>query len=98
MNSSKESVRVVIFGVEYSIKGDVDIETTKKVARYVDSKMVEIHEHSAPRDSNKVAVLAALNIAGEFFEIKTKGKASVEKMNEVQRRITTLSQKINSIL
>ncbi len=39
MGSSKESVRVVIFGVEYSIKSDVDTEITKQVAEYVNSKM-----------------------------------------------------------
>jgi len=79
MSSSMESVRVVIFGTEYSIKGDVDVETTRQVARYVNSKMAEIHENSASRDNVKIAVLSALNIAGELFDLRDKLEQGAKK-------------------
>jgi cell division protein ZapA len=98
MGSSVESVRVIIFGNEYSIKGDVDIETTKRVVQYVDSKMREIHKNSSSRDDMKIAVLSALNIAGELFELQIKNEASAKKINELENKIATISKKIDVVL
>ncbi|MFP4012775.1 MAG: cell division protein ZapA [Chitinispirillaceae bacterium] len=95
---SSESIRVVIFGVEYSIKGDVDTETTKRVAQYVNSKIAELNELTASRDNLKIAVLSALNIAGELFETKAKYEEDMKKLKEYQDRIESLSQKIESLL
>jgi len=94
MGSSKESVRVVIFGVEYSIKSDVDTETTKLVAQYVNSKITEIHQNTASRDDLKVAVLTLLNVAGELFELKTKHNECAGKVNELEEKIAALTRKI----
>jgi cell division protein ZapA len=93
-----ESVRVVIFGSEYSIKGDVDVETTRQIARYVNSKMTEIHENSASRDNVKIAVLSALNIAGELFELKEKQGNGVQQISELGERVATLKKKIDLAL
>ena len=98
MGSSLESARVVIFGAEYSIKGDVDIETTRQVARYVNSKMTEIHENTASRDDLKIAVLSALNIAGELFELKGKQDDGAKKISEIKDRLSLLNKKIDEAL
>jgi cell division protein ZapA len=98
MDSSMESVRVVIFGVEYSIKADVDIETTRSVAKYVSSKMSQIHESTTSRDHLKVAVLSALNIAGELFEIKARNEENARKISELQEKIASLNNKIDGAL
>lgn len=98
MGSSKESVRVVIFGVEYSIKSDVDTEITKQVAKYVNSKIAETFESTASRDNMKLAVLSALNIAGELFEFKAKYDDSARKISELEEKISALTQKIDVVL
>ncbi len=98
MSSTIESVRVAIFGAEYSIKSDVDTATTKEIARYVNSKMTDIHQRSSYRDHMKIAVLSALNIAGELFEIKEKCNQQEQTIGELQKRIDSLSQQINSAL
>lgn len=98
MGSSMESVRVVIFGAEYQIKSDANIETTRQIARYVDSKMAEIQNNSAFRDQQKIAVLSALNIAGELFECKAKYEESTDRIRELQQTIALLSQKIDCAL
>jgi cell division protein ZapA len=98
MGSSMESVRVVIFGSEYSIKGDVDIETTRKVARYVNSKMAEIHENTASRDNVKIAVLSALNIAGELFELKDKQETGAQQISTISDRVALITKKIDDAL
>jgi cell division protein ZapA len=98
MSSPLDSVRVVIFGVEYSIKGDVDIETIRQVARYVNSKMTEIHENTASRDDLKIAVLSALNIAGELFELRNKQDQGAKKIGDVNDRLSMLNKKIDEAL
>jgi cell division protein ZapA len=98
MGSSSESVRVVIFGAEYAIKGDVDVEITRQVARYVNSKMAEIHETTASRDNIKIAVLSALNIAGELFELKDKQEQGAQQMNEITDRLSLLGRRIDVAL
>ena len=91
---SSESIRVMIFGTEYSIKGDADTETTKLVAEYVNSKIAEIHGMTASRDNIKIAVLSALNIAGELFETKAKYEEELKKVQQYQEKIKSLSDKI----
>lgn len=98
MGSTIESVRVAIFGAEYSIKGDVDTAVTKEIARYVNSKMTDIHTRSSSRDHMKIAVLSALNIAGELFECKEKCNQQEQTIHELHDRIESLTQQIHSAL
>lgn len=98
MNSTPASVRVVIFGSEYVIKSEVDTTKTKEIAKYVNTKMADIHLTSAYRDHMKVAVLSALNIAGDFFETKERCNQQESIISELQSRIDTLTQKVSSVL
>lgn len=95
MSGSPESVRVYIDGDEYSIKGDVDFETTRRVAEYVNAKISEIHMSTASRDKLKVAILSAMNIAGELFEYKSKCEEQSKQLNDLEIRFTVLSKKID---
>lgn len=95
MGSSTESIRVTIYGDEYSIKGDADIETTKKVAEYVNLKMEEVQNSVASRDKVKVAVLSALNIAGELLGFKEKCEQYVNECKELRKKAKAINQKID---
>ena len=64
--SERNTVAVKIYGQEYNISGETSREHIMRVADYVDSKMQEIGD--AVNTSNTgVAVLAAVNIADEYF-------------------------------
>ena len=63
----QESVTVVIFGQEYTLKGDADPDYVMKVARFVDERMSEVANLSSVASTAKVAILAAVNIADELF-------------------------------
>lgn len=95
MGSSTESIRVTIYGDEYSIKGDADIETTKKVAEYVNLKMEEVQNSVTSRDKVKVAVLSALNIAGELLGFKEKCEQYLNEYEELQKKARAISRKID---
>lgn len=60
-------LKVNIYGTEYPIRGEVDVEYIRRVAEYVDRKMREVDQSTAAKSSLKVAILAALNIADELF-------------------------------
>jgi cell division protein ZapA len=94
-SSTESSIRVIIYGDEYSIKGDADIETTKKVAEYVNFKMEEVQNSVASRDKVKVAVLSALNIAGELLGFKEKCERYLNNYEELRKKAKAISQKID---
>lgn len=97
-NKVEEIVRVFIGGDEYSIKGDVDLDTTKNVAEYVDKKIREFQKKVASRDKVKVAVLSALNIAGELFEFKTQYDTARKQLDEIKKKVEVISKKIDRSL
>ncbi|MBD3169737.1 MAG: cell division protein ZapA [candidate division Zixibacteria bacterium] len=67
MDENKRSVKVNIFGEDYTIKGEAKPEYINQVAHYIDRQMRLVSEVITDRSHNKVAVLAALNIADELF-------------------------------
>jgi len=95
MGSSSESVRVTIYGDEYSIKGDTDSETTKKIAEYVNLKISEVQSHIASRDRIKVAVLSAMNIAAELMGYKEKCEKYLNKCEELQKKAEAINRSID---
>jgi cell division protein ZapA len=94
MGSSGESVRVTLYGDEYSIKGDTDGETTKKIADYVNLKIAEVQSRVASRDRIKVAVLSAMNIAGELMCYKEKCEKYLNKCEELQKKAEAIDRAI----
>ena len=74
------STEVEIYGMTYTIKGDSDPEYVRQLARYVDDRMRSAARHSSPSMGvQKVAVLAALNIADEFHKLRSR-QQDIEKM------------------
>jgi cell division protein ZapA len=69
-DSSEQSIRVEIYNQTYSIRSDGDNEYIMHLAEYVDGKMREISSGTLTVDSLKVAILAALHIADEFYQLK----------------------------
>ena len=98
MGSTGDSVRVNICGNEYSIQADVDIETTKRIADFVNQKMMDLKKNSPIRDDAKIAVLSALNIAGELEEYKEKFREAQKQLSDLQEKVSGIDQKIETVL
>ena len=64
--SERNTVAVKIYGQEYNISGETSREHIMRVADFVDGKMQEIGE-AVNTSTSGVAVLAAVNIADEYF-------------------------------
>ena len=60
-------VTVEIMGQRFLIRSSLDIEYINRLASYVDHKIQAATEHSTGGDAMRIAVLAAMNIADEYF-------------------------------
>lgn len=81
-------VKVRIYGQEYTIAGERDEETIKKIAAYVNEKMRELGRSFSNNGQGTLAVLTAINIADEYFnalaEIEQIKETKVQLENETQ--------------
>lgn len=87
-------IQVQIYGQPYQIKAGADPEYIKAVAGFVDQKMREIASTVPTVDSLKIAVLAALNITDEFFQLKHETQ---NRDRELEQRTDRLQKILNSV-
>lgn len=78
---------VEIMGREYRIRGAADEQYVREVARYVDAKLREISQGSSLPASDRVAILAAMNIADELFQLR---RAANEEMSTIEKKTQSL--------
>lgn len=89
-SEKEKAVRVTIFGEEYSIRGTAGTEYILRVADFVDKKMREIALRSKNRAPNKIAVLTALNLAGELLDIKEQSSRELDEVESKAKNILEL--------
>lgn len=73
MDHPTRVVTVEINGQRYPIRSHLDPEYVARLAAFVDERMRAAGEEAASADAAKVAVLAALNIADEYFRCRDAG-------------------------
>lgn len=78
-------VKVKIYGQEYTIAGERDEETIREIAAYVDSKMKEVAQLSTQYGLGSVPVLAAINIADDYFQNRTDVTGLKDKVSQLER-------------
>lgn len=69
-SSSKQRLTVTIYGQQYTIFGDETTEHIRHVASIVDEKMKEINHKNPLLDTNKLAVLTAVNIVSDYIKAR----------------------------
>ncbi|MBN6186640.1 cell division protein ZapA [Aneurinibacillus sp. BA2021] len=79
---NKERVVVEIYGQYYTMKGDSSSSHMRMVAGYVDDKMRKIASANPRLDTNKLAVLAALNMADEYFRLRLEYEELIKLLEE----------------
>ena len=82
MIKTPDGVKVEIYDQEYHMRGELDAEYIRKLAEYLDSKMRSIAQRTHTVDSLRVAVLAALNIADEYHQLKSRHDADTKQVSE----------------
>ncbi|HEY7234782.1 MAG TPA: cell division protein ZapA [Gemmatimonadaceae bacterium] len=91
MSTKRNAVRVTILNEEYNIRSDTSVEHTQAVAQYVDRAIRQVLSSGTVVETNKAAILAALQIAGELFEAR-------DNAEELSRSIRSLSEETRELL
>ena len=95
-DESSRVVTVEIMGQRYPIKSALDLEYITHLAEYVDEKIQSATDHSTGGDTVRVTVLAALNIADEYF--RARGDSDADHETELQRRTGEIEQMVDRAL
>lgn len=85
-----DKVRVNIYGQSYNISGEASPDYIHELAEYVSEKMEEVGSNISSANSLQVAILAALNIADEFFQLKKFNTGIDGAVEEKTREIISL--------
>jgi cell division protein ZapA len=91
MDQPSRIVSVDIHGHRYPIKSSLDAAYVAELAAYVDQKMQLAGKECPTGDTLKVAVLAALNIADEYFracdDVQDRQSGIGERVRELERML-----------
>ena len=90
-----KSVAIKILDHEYLINSDEDAEHVTKIAEYVNEKIKEINNNNVGLSDKKTAILAALHIAGDYFQLL---KDRNDLTTIVSQRSKALINNIDSLL
>ena len=94
MKKLDQGVRVEIYDQSYDIRGKLDPVYLETLARFVDGKMKSITDKGEVVDSLRVAVLAALNIADDYFQLKAEHETQTTRVNRKANQINDALDKM----
>ncbi len=85
-------IEIEIYGQKHriKIKGEEDEKYISRLTSYVDQKMQEIAMKSKSVDASKIAILAALNIADEYFLCRRRLDQLNEGIRHMENEIESL--------
>ncbi len=69
------NLQVEIFGNRYTLQGDADEAYVQSLASYVDQKMNDLASKTNGVSLSKLAVLTAINVSHELFQLRNQQKA-----------------------
>jgi cell division protein ZapA len=96
MSEKAKTLDVNIMGRSYRVTcADDEREALLAAVAYVDKKMTEIKAASKVAGTERIAVMAALNIANELLSVKLGGDFD---MAELKRRMNSVQSKLDQAL
>ncbi|RMF57401.1 MAG: cell division protein ZapA [Calditrichaeota bacterium] len=91
---TKQSIQVKVCDTDFALRTDGDPDQVRQVAAYVDAKIRSLSESTSVKSPMKIAVLAALNIAEELFNMKKEYYQLLQNLEKVEARSKELSDQI----
>ena len=70
MSTTKNAVRVIIGGEEYTVRSELPPDYTREVAAYLDAALKRVLDSLPMVETQKAAILAALAITDELFQAR----------------------------
>jgi cell division protein ZapA len=90
-----QPIKVRILDHEYLIKSKEDEEQVHRIAEYVNDKLKEVKDNTEGLSEKKTAILAALNIASEYFQLL---KEQDDLLARLRQRTESLIHNIDSVI
>ncbi len=89
----KKALEVEILGQKFTISSDAEEGYMLEVAGYVDGKMQELMRSPKPVAKSNMAMLAALNIADEYYRLRDTHEAILTRLDQLSKKLSmTLSE------
>lgn len=95
MNRPITETSVTIRGVAYQIRGDVDPVHLERLAEHVDGTMKVLEGSAAAQSPAKLAIVASLTIADEYFQEQ---EARRVERTRIRERLTRLESVLDEAL
>ena len=87
MTGKKTSVKVEILGESYAIRSDAAPEHTRAVAEHLDRSIRQILAGGSVIETNRAAILAALQITSELFQERDANEAITSAMHSLSGEV-----------
>ncbi len=88
-----EPVKVKIRNQEYLVRCEENEQKAHRIAEYVNEKLKEVEQDANGLSEKKAAILAALNIANDYFELL---KERDEILGKIGQRTRALIKSIDT--
>ena len=96
MAEGAKTIEISILGRNYKIAcAEGEREALLEASAYLDGKMNEIRKAGKVNGTDRIAVMAALNIAHEFLSIKLGNGFDI---GQAKRRISLIEAKLDEVL
>lgn len=90
-----DPVKVRIHNAEYLVQSEDNEQQVRRIADYVNNKLKEIEEGAEGLSEKRTAILAALDIAGDYFQIL---REKENLLSLLHQRTQSLIRSIDSVL
>jgi cell division protein ZapA len=91
VTTTKNAVRVIIGGEEYTVRSELPPDYTREVAAYLDAALKRVRDSLPMVETQKAAILAALAITDELFQARRGDR-------EVADRLTAMADDLARLL
>lgn len=79
----KKKLHVELFGQKYTFRAaPEEAQKVLEIANHVDTMMHKVGDHQPKLDYRDVAVLAAMNIAEEYYQLQEDYQALIDMIDE----------------
>lgn len=88
----KKTTEISIMGQKFMIRSESNDDYVQQVASFVDNRINEVMHSTKSVASLNVAILAAMNIADEYFKFKREHE---ERSSKAERKIKDLIELVD---
>ena len=80
-------IKINILGKEYSIKSDVEENYVNQITEYLNQKVEEVLKTTKTVATLNVLILAAMNIANDYFLVKNLNEETIDMVETRSRNL-----------